>query len=104
MYLRILETNALKYMFDPAHFISAPGLAWQACFKKTGIKLELLTDVNMLLMVEKIIRGGYVMQYIDLQKQIINTKKTIIKIKIRHILCIYMQIIYINGQCLKNYL
>ena len=31
---------------------------WQACFKKTGIKLELLTDVSMLLMVEKGIRGG----------------------------------------------
>ena len=41
------------YKLDPAHFLSAPGLAWQACFKKTGIVLELLTDVNMLLMVEK---------------------------------------------------
>ena len=102
MYLRILEINALKYMFDPAHFLSAPGLAWQACFKRTGINIECLTAVNMLLMVEKIIRGGYVMQYIDLQKQIINTEKTIIKIKIRHILCIYMQIIYMDGQFLKN--
>ena len=46
------------YELDPAHFLSAPGLAWQACLKKTGIVLELLTDVNMLLMVEKGIRGG----------------------------------------------
>ena len=30
---------------DPAHFLSAPGLAWQACLKKTKIKLEWLTDV-----------------------------------------------------------
>ena len=43
---------------DPGHFPSAPRLALQACFKKTGIKLELLTDVDMLLMVEKEIRGG----------------------------------------------
>ena len=46
------------YELDPAHFSSAPRLAWQACFKKTGVKLELLTDIYMLLMVEKRIRGG----------------------------------------------
>ena len=32
------------YELDPAHFLSLPGLAWQACLKKTNIKLELLTD------------------------------------------------------------
>ena len=46
------------YELDPAHFLSAPGLACQACLKKTEVKLELLTDVDMLLMVEKGIRGG----------------------------------------------
>ena len=45
------------YELGPAHFLSAPGLAWQACFKKTKIKLELLTNIDMLLMVEKGIRG-----------------------------------------------
>ena len=45
------------YELDPAHFLSAPGLAWQASLKKTGIKLELLTDINMLLMVEEDIRS-----------------------------------------------
>ena len=35
------------YELDPAHFLFAPGLAWQACFKKTGAELELLTDINM---------------------------------------------------------
>ena len=46
------------YKLDPAHFLSAPGLAWQACVKKTEVKIELLTDINLLLMVEKGIRRG----------------------------------------------
>ena len=46
------------YQLDPAYFLSLPGLAWQACLKKTNIKLELLTDYDMLLMVEDRIRGG----------------------------------------------
>ena len=46
------------YELDPAHFLSAPGLAWQTCLKKTEIRSKLLTDIGMLLMVEKGIRGG----------------------------------------------
>ena len=46
------------YELDPAHLLSAPGLTWQACLKKTRVKLELLTDIDMLLIVEKGIRGG----------------------------------------------
>ena len=46
------------YNFDLAHFLSAPGLAWRACWKKNGVKLELLTDIYMLLMVKKEVRGG----------------------------------------------
>ena len=46
------------YKPDPIYFVSAPGLAWQACLKKTGVKLELITDYDMLLMIEKGIRGG----------------------------------------------
>ena len=47
-----------EYELDSAHFLSLPGLAWQACLKKTNVELELLTDYDMLLMVEKGIRGG----------------------------------------------
>ena len=46
------------YELDPAHFLSAPGLVLQACLKKTSVNLELLTDIDMLLMVEEGIRGG----------------------------------------------
>ena len=46
------------YELDPPKFLSAPGLAWQAALKKTKVKLDLLTDIDMLLMVKKVIRGG----------------------------------------------
>ena len=46
------------YELDPAHSLSAPGLAWQACLKKTEVKLELLTKNDMLLMIKKGNRGG----------------------------------------------
>ena len=45
------------YELDPAKFLSAPGLAWQATLKKTKVKLDLLTNIEILLMVEKYIRG-----------------------------------------------
>ena len=45
------------YELGSAHFLSATGLAWQSCLKKTKVKLELLTDIDMLLMVEEGIRG-----------------------------------------------
>ena len=41
--------KAFKLKVDPAHFLSAPGLAWQACLKKTEVELELITDPDMLL-------------------------------------------------------
>ena len=46
------------YKLDPANFLSTPGLAWLACFKKTGVKIELLTNNKLLLMVEEGIRRG----------------------------------------------
>ena len=45
------------YELDLAKFLSAPRLAWQAAFKKTKVKLGLLTDIDMLLMIEKGITG-----------------------------------------------
>ena len=53
------RNNNLKiYGLDPAHYFTAPGLSWDACLKITGVELELLTDLDMLLMWERCIRGG----------------------------------------------
>ena len=46
-----------NYGLNPAHFYTAPGLAWQACLKKTCIKLDLLLDPDIFLMFERGIRG-----------------------------------------------
>ena len=42
---------------DPAKFLSGPGLTWQAALKKIEVKLDLLTHIDMLFMIEKDIRG-----------------------------------------------
>ena len=47
-----------EYKLDPAYFCTTPGLALEACLKMTKVKLELLTDIAMVLMFEKEIRGG----------------------------------------------
>ena len=50
-----------NYNLDPAHYYTAPGLALDAALKVTKVELELLTDIDMLLMMEKGIRGGVAM-------------------------------------------
>ena len=47
-----------EYQLDPAHFVSAPSLAVEAMLKITKAKIELFTDINMVLMTEKGIRGS----------------------------------------------
>ena len=46
------------YQLDPPHFCTTPGLSWTAALKKTGVTLDLLTDMDMHLMIEAGVRGG----------------------------------------------
>ena len=46
------------YEVDPARILTTPRLAWQAALKEIKVRLDLLTDIDMLLMVEKGFRGG----------------------------------------------
>ena len=52
------DTSIKHYSLDPAHYFSAPGMSWDALLKKTKVQLELLTDIDMHLFVEKGLRGG----------------------------------------------
>ena len=60
------------YHLDPAKFISSIGLVWTVALKKTKVELELLTDIDKLLMLEKVYEKDYITQYIDMQKLMIN--------------------------------
>ena len=46
------------YGLEPLHYYSLPGLSWDAMLKHSEVELELITDPDMYLMVEKGIRGG----------------------------------------------
>ena len=46
------------YKLDPCHYFTSPGLAWDAMLKMTGVKLELISDVDMFQFIEKGLRGG----------------------------------------------
>ena len=47
-----------EYQLDPAYFVSTPSLVFEAMLKITKVKIELFTDINMVLMTEKGIRRG----------------------------------------------
>ena len=63
-FLRILETCLEIYKLDPAKISSAPGLAFQTALKMTKVELDLLTDIDMLLMVKRVLEEEYAMQFI----------------------------------------
>ena len=46
------------YQLDPAHYLSSPSLAWDACLKKKGQKLELISDYDILMFFERGTKGG----------------------------------------------
>ena len=91
------------YELYPAHFLSLPGLAWQACLKKTNVESELLTDYDMLLMVEEGIRGGICHSIHRYAKANNKYMKNYDESKESSYIQYLVLIICMVGQCLKNY-
>lgn len=52
------ENCKIVYGLDPAHYYTTPGLSWDAMLKYTNVELELITDIDILLFIERGIRGG----------------------------------------------
>ena len=57
VFQKFRDTCIEIYGLDTSYLLFAPGLAWQACLKKTNVNLELLTDIDISLMIKVGIRG-----------------------------------------------
>ena len=55
---KFIKTCIDCYGLDPCHYFSSPGLNWDAMLKMTGIELEVISDIDMHLFIEKGMRGG----------------------------------------------
>ncbi|CAJ0838645.1 13078_t:CDS:2, partial [Entrophospora sp. SA101] len=61
IFTKFRETSMKHYGLDPAHYVSAPALSWDAMLKMTGVEIELFTEISMHDFVEKAKRGGIAM-------------------------------------------
>ena len=64
-----------NYNLDPAYFVSAPQLAWNAMFKSQDLKLEIISDPEMYRLIQPNIRGAYDMRAVAMLARTTNTWK-----------------------------
>ena len=57
-FFEFINTCLDYHGLDPCHYFSNPGLSWDAMLKMTEIELELISDIDMHLLIEKGMRGG----------------------------------------------
>ena len=95
---KFINTCLDYYGLDPCHYFSSPGLSWDAMLKMTGIELELISNINMHLFIEKGMRGGT--SYISKRhsKAKINAWSVMTVAKKVNTLLNLMQIICMGGQ------
>ena len=55
---KFIDACLKSYELDPCYYFSSPGLNWDALLKKTGVKLEKISDIDMYLFIERVLRGG----------------------------------------------
>ena len=69
------------YELDRCHYFSSPGLSWDAMIKMTKIELELISDVDMHLLLKKEWEDVFLTLVKDTVKQIINAWHMMIVMK-----------------------
>ena len=95
---KFINTCLKYYELDPCHYFSAAGLSWNAMLKMTDVKLEEISDTDQYLFTEKGSRGG--ISYIAKRYAKANNKymSDYDSNKQRHLLLIWIKIIYMAGQ------
>ena len=58
VFKKFRDSSIHHYSLDPAHYFSSPGMFWDALLKMTKVTLELFTDINTYLFIEKGLLGG----------------------------------------------
>ena len=58
VYEKFISTSLKYYNLDPCHYLSAPGLPWDAMLKMTKVELEKISDPDKYIFIEKGMRGG----------------------------------------------
>ena len=71
---KFINTCLDYYGLDTCHYFSSPGLSWNAMLKMTGIELDLISDIDMHLFIEKGMRGG--ISYISKRHSKANNKES----------------------------
>ena len=100
---RFLNTTLEYYGLDHCHYFSSPGLSWDAICKMTNIELKLISNTEMLLFIEKGMRGG--ISYISKRYSKANNKYIhMISINQMSILHILIQTIYMVWAWLNIFL
>ena len=100
---RFLNTTLEYYGLDHCHYFSSPGLSWDAICKMTNIELKLISNTEMLLLIEKGMRGG--ISYISKRYSKANNKYIhMISINQMSILHILIQTIYMVWAWLNIFL
>ena len=54
---KFIKTYLENYKLDSCHYFSSPGLIWFAMLKVTGVELEIISDIDMHLFIEKGMKG-----------------------------------------------
>lgn len=103
VYENFRDMSQKYYDLDPCHFYTSPGLSWQAMLKMTSVTLELMTDIDQILFIEKGIRGGISQISNRYKKQIILNWMTLILLNLHLTSLIMMLIICMVIACHKNY-
>ena len=85
---KFISTSLKYYNLDPCHYLSFPGLSWDAMLKMTKVELEKISNADMHLFIEKGMRGGISYINKDLVKQIINIAQIMIELNLKNLLLI----------------